>query len=74
MRLIDADLLIETLKKDGFHVPQHIIDVINEQPTAYDVDVVVWEIDDWNKVTGAIPEGSSWFYELLWIIKNGGVK
>lgn len=49
MRLIDADELIELMIKDRdyagengfidmFYERQHLIGVINEQPTAYDVD------------------------------------
>lgn len=32
-KLIYADTLIKALKKDGFHLPKYIEDVINEQPT-----------------------------------------
>ena len=46
---------------------------LGDEPIAYDVDAVVKQIEEWNKVTGAIPEGSSWYYELLWMVKNGGV-
>lgn len=42
--------------------------------TAYDVNAVVKQIEEWNKVTGAIPENSTWYYELISIIERGGVK
>lgn len=47
MRLIDADALIEAFKvKSGIwtETSKYLIKVIDEQPTAYDVDAVVAEI------------------------------
>lgn len=47
MRLIDADALIEKLNKNSIFSKitnaedKSVIDIINEQPTAYDVEVVV---------------------------------
>ena len=58
MRLIDADKLIEDLKEyaeniknirdDGkcFLTEENVLSIIKEQPTAYDVDKVVEQIDD----------------------------
>lgn len=51
-----------------------IAGMIEDAPTVYDVDAVVKEIDEWNKVTGALPEHSTWYYELISIIERGGVK
>ena len=45
-----------------------------EEITAYDVEKVVKQIEEWNKVTGALPEHSTWYYELISIIERGGVK
>ena len=49
-RLIDADLLIELLAShdditlDEF-TEKALIQMINEQPTAYDIEKVVWELE-----------------------------
>lgn len=45
-----------------------------EKITAYDIEAVVEQIKEWNKVTGALPEHSTWYYELISIIERGGVK
>lgn len=53
MRLIDADRLIETIKGTDTTYNPHfaillnsLINLVNEQPTAYDVDKVVEELDN----------------------------
>lgn len=48
--------------------------VHDDIPTAFDVEAVVKQIEEWNKVTGALPEHSTWYYELISIIEKGGVK
>ena len=50
-RLIDADKLIEAIRKSTCQWPEHlwkqvVCDVINNQPTAYDVEKVVAELED----------------------------
>lgn len=51
MRLIDADMLIETIKGTDTTYNPHfaillnsLVNLVNEQPTAFDVDKVVEEI------------------------------
>lgn len=50
MRLIDADELSHKFFEIGCHItkihPMDIMNIISEQPTAYDVDKVVAEITD----------------------------
>lgn len=80
-RLIIADKLIELMIKDRdyagengfmdmFYERQHLIGVINEQPTAYDVDAVVEQLEDYLFDKYCI-KGDSKIYE---IVKSGGVK
>ena len=50
-RLIDADKLIEAIRKSTCQWAEHmwkqvVCDVINNQPTAYDVKKVVAELED----------------------------
>lgn len=76
-RLIEADKLIEAIRKSTCQWPEHlwklvVCDVINNQPTAYDVEKVVEKLDE--------------FYELVEdnqklvvrhatdIVKHGGVE
>ena len=51
MRLIDADKLIEEIKQEidmrYMYSPKGFINVINNQPTAFDVDKVVSELEDY---------------------------
>lgn len=58
-RLIDADELIELMTKDRdyagengfmdmFYERQHLIGIINEQPTAYDVDKVMEQLKNYS--------------------------
>ena len=51
MRLIDADKLIEEIKQEidmrYMYSPKGFINVINNQPTSFDVDKVVSELEDY---------------------------
>ena len=51
MRLIDADKLIEEIKQEidmrYMYSPKGFINVINNQPTAFDVDKVVEQLEDY---------------------------
>lgn len=51
MRLIDADKLIEKIKQEidmrYMYSPKGFINVINNQPTAFDVEKVVSELEDY---------------------------
>lgn len=73
-RLIDADNLIKLTQKDmefafnnGFldmaFEREHLIKVIRNQPTAYDVDKVVKELEELRRIDRAIE-----------IVKQGGVE
>jgi hypothetical protein len=75
MRLVDAD------KLDGYILTKHgesnkvlCSKSIADVPPAFDIEAVVKQIEAWTKVTGAIPENSTWYYELISIIERGGVK
>lgn len=45
MRLIDADALIDKLKELGWIEDTPLDEIINEMPTAYDVEKVVAELE-----------------------------
>lgn len=87
-RLIDADKLLEETRRDrdyaeknGFmdmyHERQALIDRIEAQPTAYDVDKVVEQLED--RSTLSRPVGWTKSYEIITlkdaveIVKGGGV-
>lgn len=81
MRLIDADALCERIRKiyDGYMLdegctPIEFENMVDEQPTAYDVDAVVKELED-SVVCGMFGAmfGKS-DAEIIDIIKAGGVK
>ena len=51
MRLIDADALIEAINKSTCHFAEElwkrvVCDVISNQPTAYDIEKVVAELEE----------------------------
>ena len=84
MRLIDADKLIE--KIDGYTrtnnvelniACKYIIEVVKEQPTAFDVDKVVEQLDEKSQL--ARPVGWVYPYEIILtkdvmkIVKAGGI-
>jgi hypothetical protein len=92
-RLIDADELLRTftVNSDGQRIPEKDCDnfdltislkdikrIIREQPTAYDLDKVVEQLE--NRSTLARPVGWSKAYEIIMlkdaieIVKGGGVE
>lgn len=83
MRLIDADLLHSKLFEIGCHKsklhPMDVMNMIDEQPTAYDVDKVAEDLD---KVSYLIPPKYRWNYadnvvdlgDAIEIVKQGGRK
>ena len=97
-RLIDADALIEAMKKteeeyeDAMTCPSwwSAYNVIKEQPTAYDVDAVVAELEEERGISYAdfdeyayryeldLTDNDDWFYKGLAraidIVKRGGVE
>ena len=51
MRLIDADKLIGVLKSDsGSMLEESLLGIVKGQPTAYDVDKVVEQLEEKSKV------------------------
>ena len=75
-RLIDADKIIDSLGNSDMDFA--IGAVIDEQPTAFDVDKVVEELE--NRSTLARPVGWSKAYEIIMlkdaieIVKGGGIE
>lgn len=86
MRLIDADKIIDSL--GGSDMDFAIGAVIDEQPTVFDVDKVVEQLDDeanrsyadFKKYADEIGESESdnWYYiglrRAIGIVKGGGVE
>lgn len=83
MRLIDADELIKYIKtwEIGTSISsdqKEFIDCVNEQPTAFDVDKVVQQLE--KRSTLAKPVGWTKSYEIVIlndaveIVKGGGVE
>ncbi len=83
MRLIDADDLIEYIKiwEIGNSISsdqKEFIDCVNRQPTVFDVDKVVEQLE--NRSALARPVGWSKAYEIIMlkdaieIVKGGGVE
>lgn len=77
MRLIDADTLKDTLLKHRYTTEHNqIFRYIDEQPTAYDADKVVEQLNE--KATLSRPVGWSKSYEIVTlkdvieIVKRGG--
>lgn len=77
MRLIDADTLKDTLLKHRYTTEHNqIFRYIDEQPTAYDADKVVEQLNE--KATLSRPIGWSKSYEIVTlkdvieIVKRGG--
>ena len=64
MRLIDADTLKDTLLKHRYTTEHNqIFRYIDEQPTAYDADKVVEQLNE--KATASRPGGWSKSYEIV---------
>lgn len=80
MRLIDADKLIkvlnESLEGDVELTKDYellgIDDFIDAQPTAYDVDKVVEELDTY--ITKLVGRNSALYQTVIGIVKAGGTK
>lgn len=78
MRLIDADLLKANCKITGdFKNNFQCVDlvtigtVIDNQPTAYDVDKVVERLDTY--ITKMVGRNSALYQTVMQIVKGGGV-
>ena len=90
MRLIDADALMEHIKKLECHAENkkyeqglndflqcYLPQIIDNQPTAYNVDAVVEELKETNKIevnAGMCTSGFIHCLTAIDIVKRGGVK
>lgn len=78
MRLIDADEVINILKETGIiqdnDLGQCVIAEINRIPTAYDVDKVIEEIEEWTARINVINDNSSKAGQVDVIGSNKAIK
>lgn len=88
MRLIDADELINILEwnkgreKDALVSINSLIKLIGERPTAYDVDKVIEEIEEWTARVNVINDNSGKVGQVdvigsnkaIKIVEGGGIK
>jgi hypothetical protein len=72
MRLIDADLLIQTLNQNiGWERMREVQVVIMEQPTTYDVEKVVEQLECAEFETSQEPHAVN-LYRAIEIVEGGG--
>lgn len=77
-RLIEVDALKQALRKCQIeslithNEEKNVFDIINEQPTAYDVEKVVAELEE--RKTYAFDEEYVAFCDAIDIVKAGGVE
>lgn len=76
-RLIDADELIKYIKiwEIGTSISsdqKEFIDCVNRQPTAFDVDKVVEQLDTY--ITKLVGRNSALYQTVMQIVKGGGVE
>ena len=80
MRMIDADALIEAMKKTESEYENAMtcpswwsaFNVISEQPTVYDIDKVVEELEEY-LINYGVPKKSRIHQRIIAIVKQGGV-
>lgn len=70
MRLIDADKIIDSLGNSDMDFA--IGAVIDEQPTAFDVDKVVEQLDTY--ITKLVGRNAALYQTVMQIVKSGGIK
>ena len=70
-RLIDADKLINSLGSSDIDI--EITGLIDEQPTAYDVDRVLGKMHD-EMMNSTSSEFDYAMYKAIEIVKGGGIK
>lgn len=70
MRLIDADKIIDSLGNSDMDFA--IGAVIDEQPTVFDVDKVVEQLDAY--ITKLVGRNSALYQTVMQIVKGGGVE
>lgn len=69
MRLIDADKIIDSLGNSDMDFT--IGAVIDEQPTVFDVDKVVEQLDTY--ITKLVGRNAALYKTVMQIVKGGGV-
>lgn len=69
-RLIDADKIIDSL--GGSDIDFAIGAVIDEQPTVFDVDKVVEQLDTY--ITKLVGRNAALYQTVMQIVKGGGVE
>lgn len=69
MRLIDADKIIDSLGNSDMDFA--IGAVIDEQPTVFDVDKVVEQLDTY--ITKLVGRNAALYQTVMQIVKGGGV-
>ena len=87
MRLIDADALIEELEEKMFNSQSmcpvikitDVMSLIDEQPTAYDVEKVVAELDESSflmepRAEGHYADNGVFLDEAIKIVRKGGAE
>lgn len=78
MRLIDADAMNEELfykqvgGKDSLITAESAFKMIDAQPTAYDVEAVVEQLDTY--ITKLVGRNAALYQTVMQIVKGGGVK
>ena len=75
-RLIDADELVKYIKiwEIGTSISsdqREFIDCVNKQPTVYDVEAVVEQLDTY--ITKLVGRNSALYQTVMQIVKGGGV-
>lgn len=77
MRLIDADAMNEELfykqvgGKDSLITAESAFKMIDGQPTAYDVEAVVEQLDTY--ITKLVGRNSALYQTVMQIVKGGGL-
>lgn len=72
MRLIDADNLNFEGQYYNKSQMKAILDFVDSQPTAYDVDAVVEQLDEY--ITKIVGRKSALYQTVMQIAKGGGVE
>lgn len=72
-KLIDVDLVLDNLsgRLESMKDYDAVKKVINDMPTAYDVDAVVKQLDEY--ITKIVGRKSALYQTVMQIVKGGGV-
>ena len=74
MRLIDADNMktLHEIQMANFNSIEDIQEWIDRQPTAYDVEKVVEQLDEY--ITKIVGRNSALYQTIIGIVRKGGVE